>query len=51
MSHPQLPEHPPTSSVDIGGEDDIFTPPSGLIVPEELKLVREREENCVINSF
>ena len=44
MSHPQLPEHPPTSSVDIGGEEDAFTPPPGLVIPKELKVVSKRGE-------
>lgn len=44
MSHPQLPEHPPTSSVDIGGEEDTFTPPPGLVIPKELKVVSKEEK-------
>ena len=51
MSHPQRPEHPPTSSVDIGGDEETFTPPAGLVVPEELKVVRDGEENDVIDPF
>ena len=44
MSHPQLPEHPPTSSVDIGGEEDAFTPPPGLVIPKELRVVSKEEK-------
>lgn len=44
MSHPQLPEHPPTSSVDIGGEEDTFTPPPGLVIPKELRVVSKEEK-------
>ena len=39
VSQPFLPEHPPTSSVDIGEEEDAFSAPEGLTVPEGIKVV------------
>ena len=39
VSQPFLPEHPPTSSVDIGEEENAFSTPEGLTVPDGIKVV------------
>ena len=45
-SNMSLPKHPSTSSVDVdNGEGDKFIPPPGLLIPEGIRTVSERESS------
>ena len=37
--YPQRLDHPPTSSVDQGEDEEGYTPPVGLIIPGHIKTV------------